>query len=83
MKLNQDLEVVAEMPKGKSFVAVWLVAPRNELFSASFHYMGDVGLYVYSEESDSFLGPSEHGFSESFLKRMGATFFVVNEEVEV
>lgn len=80
MKLNQDLEVVAKMPKGKSFVAVWLVAPRNELFSASFHNMGDDDLYVYSEESDSFLDSTEHGYSEHFFKSVGATFFIVNEE---
>lgn len=71
---------VDEFPAKQSFVAVWLVAHRGELFSASFHYDAtEDQYYTYEHGLDVFTPECDHGYSQEFFARVNATFFVTGD----
>lgn len=71
---------VDEFPAKQSFVAVWLVPHRGELFSASLHYNAEEDQYYsYDNSLDIFLPECDHGYDKKFLDRINAIYFVTGE----
>ena len=75
------MQEVKHYPHGRSFVAVWHVPARNELFCASFHYK-DGQYFTYDETMDDFIPEGDHGYTPMFFKRMKARFFVTDVDGE-
>lgn len=64
-----------EMPKQGQFVAFWAVS-SGELFSATLDWVGYI-MRSYNSSEDEW--EIEHGYSESFFKRVNADFLVKGE----
>lgn len=78
--VGTELVVSPVFPPKKSFVATWFVKGRNELFTVSLHYNEQEDqLYSYDSASDIFLPECDHGYSQDFFAKVGATFFVAKE----
>lgn len=71
---------VDEFPQKQSFVAVWFVEGRDELFTTSLHYNKDEDqLYTYDHGLDEFIPECDHGYSPAFFAKVGASFFVTGD----
>ena len=78
--IGRGLVVHHGFPEKRSFVAVWFVSGRDELFTASLHYNTEEDqFYTYNHGKDLFVPECDHGYSPAFFEQVGATFFVTGK----